>query len=478
MFKVLVGLGLCVLVVFTFLSFPNGSDGVRKGDKGSRFGDGKNSQVPAVITPLSPYRFVSLPEPVVAQSGGIEVLRSEITDPGIEALKVERSEAMVAFLYKKASDQETSSPVLPTAAPTRPLKEVLNQYGVPWDDGLTVEFFKNDEAHREKEFLKGASTFLPLARIETQIFQRQMEKIQFVLAKKSLQKQAQELNQPPGQQLTQGESQNYGRNYDRNQRKIQGQNRIQKNFVRWQTLADEILKKQGLKMSMGRKGEKQLVKALGLTRDSAPILVGLKPPQSFYDIQWEWTPGLGAKHSEKSYSVIVASDFRSQSGRTLLGALPNLSEKYPHVRFGFRPYFPKKDRFQMMTANFCFCLWVHSPEKFWQGLRNLFRLPEVGYESELFARLDSLSLVDDKVKNIKNCFYQQDHLQAVQYHLDYGEYLGIQSLPTVFSGGEVFQGSVALYELEQSIERMNSDGLQPTIPEKLIKTPIRGLANE
>ncbi len=176
-----------------------------------------------------------------------------------------------------------------------------------------------------------------------------------------------------------------------------------------------------------------------------PILVNLKPPQFEMEIKNDWTPHWG---QEKSGTTLMAFvDFSTQSSQILNKSLLALSQKYPQLKVYWRPYFTnKEDPMQRLLAEATLCLWHQKQDAFFYILYTLEFIKHDSTETDLYQLAGKNNF---NVEELKKCLVQGRYKSVVDYHLKYGDYLGIKTLPVIFLNGEVITGEFREENLEK-----------------------------
>ena len=97
-----------------------------------------------------------------------------------------------------------------------------------------------------------------------------------------------------------------------------------------------------------------------------------------------------------------------------------------------------------------FCVWTIEPEKYWDYLIASLGDHKDKMEKKLYQVGEQLGL---KMPEIKQCVFEQRHMDVVNYHSEFNQYLGIQGGPLVYVSGELFSGAFTVKDIEAAIDR-------------------------
>ena len=375
--------------------------------------------------------FVRWPNGILAQSGELKILKGGIKDPVLKSYEEERKEIAIIAGYRQFVQDSSvdTSVVFFLEKPERPIEAILNQHNVKLSPRRKIQFKKTKDQKAFVQVGGEVHNFDSLERssylwgaLETKIFHRQLAVIEEKMVMAALTNKAQSLNLGTQQYINE---KILGKK-SRGLASIDGQNKI------------NLYAKEHLM--------------------SLPIQVNLEVPNFGFETKPDWTPSYG--DPEANIQVFLFTDFYNESSRHLLKDWSELARKYKQVYFGFRPLFPKGDRYQRMLAEFGFCAWVSDQGKYWSFLGEAVKAKGQNFEKELYrvAQKNSLDL-----QSIKKCFFEREYKKIVDYHLNYGEFLGISAGPVVFVGGEVLTGGVTKEMIDRILQRKTWQGKRGSI---------------
>ncbi len=201
-------------------------------------------------------------------------------------------------------------------------------------------------------------------------------------------------------------------------------------------------------IAQNKKRQKVLDEEINKNFLKNPILTILKPPTFEMPLSKEWTPHWGLETAP--YTLVVFSDFVTQSSQILNKSLLTLSQRRPDIQIYWRPYFENpQDSVQNLMAQASICLWQQKQNAFFYILYTLEYIKHDTAETDLYSLAGKNNF---NVEELKKCVVQQKYRNVIDYHLKYGNYLQIKTLPTLFINGEAIVGEFREEVLENLLQ--------------------------
>jgi len=374
------------------------------------------------------YKFKRLPDGIVAKTGDIEVPAAKVMDATYADMVDRRNGLLAAMAAEQVLAKKSfSSATFGFKAPAQPLDKICIIYGLrcPKLEGvrfdpqqkrmLIVDGSKYDQDDLDLENLHWYA-------LKTEIFNHVLANIRWEIRKTALNDilvkdhvQTQDLIEQkimPAKDITAQAREHIKERGDTDEVLTLEENRIRDRAV------DEYLEKNYLKL---------------------PIQVSVELPDFDFDMKWDWVAHIG--DNKAKIRVIFVSDFFSAAGRNLVGHIEEYAQRYPQAVFGFRPYFDRNDRYQIMVADMAQCVWQMHSNVYWKFLGEAGKLggDQKNFEKDLYKILDALEINNEPTKS---CFLSRKFKDAVEYHLKWGDHLRILSGPVSIIGREVYIGPV------------------------------------
>lgn len=201
-------------------------------------------------------------------------------------------------------------------------------------------------------------------------------------------------------------------------------------------------------IAQNKKRQKLLDEEINKNFLKNPILTTLKPPTFKMPLPKEWTPHWGLETAP--YTLVVFSDFVTQSSQILNKSLLALSQRRPDIQIYWRPYFEnQQDAVQNLMGQASICLWQQKKNAFFYVLYTLEYIKHDTAETDLYSLAGKNNF---NVEELKKCVVQQKYRNVMDYHLKYGNYLQIKTLPTLFINGEAIAGEFREEVLENLLQ--------------------------
>lgn len=394
---------------------------------------------------LSIYQTTKLSDDIIAQSGEFIVKFADIADAHYDSLMQKKIEMHLALAYEQfASGKNAKSVKFSSPTPPRPLKNVCIQYALKCE-GIEKAVFLDDaeqpylsvdgKAHSIGDVVKNNIYWQAL---DSEVTTHILDQVNSFLRERGLYK----LSQAEGKN-----SANVVRDTILKDRDLDTE--TEQMFAAWSVHQD-----------MGKDGEafKDLFKSqitnaaidqyLHKTVLKLPIEINLQFPAHKPDLRWEWTPHLGKTSSP--FEFIIFTDFLSEASQQLFRQLEDFYKRYPFIVIGFRPYLSKDDKLQRVAAEISLCVWSDFSDKFWKFMETSAQWSPDSMEADMYKSMEPLQIDSSKVKQ---CLFGRKTKEAVDYHLQYAQYLNLIASPVLFVGREVYVGALPFYKIEQILKR-------------------------
>lgn len=167
-----------------------------------------------------------------------------------------------------------------------------------------------------------------------------------------------------------------------------------------------------------------------------PIEVHIEAPQHLIDLKEEWMPLKGRESA--ALRVVLFSDFACTPCVDAFTALQEIQNRFPkQVAIGFRFFIPDKNPHSMQMAEAAMCIYEQGNEAFWRFHDRVQSAPPPLSESDIYDIGEKSGVPVDR---IRSCLVSRRLSEVVDFHLEYGEFLGLRSLPTLFINGDLYVG--------------------------------------
>ncbi len=396
------------------------------------------------------FKFAKLPQGIIAKSGSFEVKKEEVLkSPQMNGFEEKRNDLEFVLIYQQfvtRSPKVIKNMYLKSPKVSRSISSLLNQYGVPLKSQTQVHFKSqnigegiarvDDKIIFQKDIDRNNFIW---ASFETELFQYKLAMIDKLLKRKVMSAEAKKLK------ITNDEFKEE-HVYKKLIKKI-SQSDIQSYMKTYSMEETDFNKKSAHDQLLNLRKNRALDYILEKYLIHFPVKVDLKEPKFSLEKRAEWVPELG---SGKKIEISFFGDTRSPMSENLLKELFPLLEKYPQVKFYYRPIFLSSNKLQMTITQAHLCVWGEYPDQFWNFFKQTLGSMEKQTEKRLYKVLDQLKL---DVDPIRQCLIKQTMKPAVEYHTNYAHHLGIHLGPVVYIGGEVLHGRIFIKDIKTIIDR-------------------------
>ncbi len=388
---------------------------------------------------------------LIAQSGEFKVTHKEVEALApYRSLKNKENEIIFILFYKQfviSAEKPPQKINLSLKKLSRSPESILNQYGIPPNNSVKLEFSSLDPsqglAKVDGQIVKKSDLDLKnyiWASFATEMFHFQLSSIDKILKRQMISAEAKKLGMNTqnyldehvfkelSKELTETDILTYLKKYNID------------DYPRNREMAKSRLLEERKKRGVDYILEKYVM--------SLPVEINLTPPDFELEIKDEWTPYFG--NPQGDLNITLFSDTKSSTAEKLLSQMIKLSQEYKNIKVHYRPLFSPQDQLQNLTSQMHFCVWMTEPKNFTQYLVNTLGDFREKTEETLYQKAKEVNL---NVAPLKKCLIAQQYKDVVDYHLKYAQYLGLHSGPIVFIEGEVIHGAVRVEDLEKIIHR-------------------------
>ncbi len=396
------------------------------------------------------YRFKSLPEGVIGQVGEHQVLADEVerTAP-MRSFANRKRDILFAIIYKQfVTNKETPVQKIEFSFKKVSLSPsaILNQFGIQEKYSTQIEFQTFDPsqglakvdgqviAEEDIDF----NNFI-WAAFETEVFRYKLSAIDRILKQKTITSESKKLKL---------RTQDYQEKYIYSKLPGEISEKDINNYLKKYSIEDTQKNRQSAHNNLLRqRKERGLNYILERYVMDLPITVGIKGPAYKLDTKDEWTASLGEPGDLR---VTLFSGTRNSKTVEMLEKLIPVVKSYGDIQFFYRPFFAESDRMQDLTAQMQFCVLTHHQDKFWDYFVSALGDFREQTEKVLYEKSDALGLDTSK---LKQCLIDQKYKEVVDYHIKYGQFLGITTGPVLYIGGEVLHGAIRMDDVEAILQR-------------------------
>lgn len=403
----------------------------------------KQAQVP--LPRLSVYEFKTLPPEVIAQSGEIVVPLANIVDDHYNNLVRKKIELHMALAYQQFGAVEKDALVKFSAPmPEKDLNQVcvlynLNCYGLEHahylDDPAQAYISVDGKSYTVADVNKDNIHWIAL---ESEFTTYILEKVNAYLRDKGLYQLSQQMNKNAADIVE--DDILAGRDVNAEVEHMFGEWNTNPQAGKDDKAFKAMFKTQVINSAIDQYLYKSVLRL--------PIAINLDVPKRRIEMRWDATPHLGKPDS--GFDFVIHADFFSTASHQLFRHLEEFHQQYPFITLGFRPFVPAEDRLQRVAGELSLCVWNLDPENFWKFLATAEKWSRNDMENDMYKNMNELKMDSEAMKQ---CLLRRDSKQAMDFHSQYAQSLGLIVAPVMFIGQEVYIGAIPFYKIEQIVKR-------------------------
>ncbi len=396
------------------------------------------------------YRFKALPDGVIGQVGEHQVVAEEVerTAP-MRSFRNRKRDLLFAIIYKQfVTNNETPVEKIEFSFKKVSLSPsaILNQFGIQEKYSTQIQFQTFDPSQGLAKVDGQVITKKDIdfnnfiwAAYETEVYRYKLSAIDKLLKQKTITSESKKLKL---------RTQDYQEKYIDSQLPTEISDNDIDDYLKKYSIEDTARNRQSARNTLLRqRKERGLDYILERYVMDLPISIALKGPDYKLDTKDEWTASLGEPGDLR---VTLFSGTRNAKTVEMLKKLIPLIQSYGGIHFFYRPFFPPSDRMQDLTAQMQFCVLTHHEQEFWDYFLNTLGDFREQTEKVLYEKSEALGLDTSK---LKQCLIAQKYKEVVDYHIQYGQFLGITTGPVLYIGGEVLHGAIRMQDVESILQR-------------------------